>query len=138
MNLKLRVYKKREGFNYKISRVAVVTATGSEVSTSNGIITISEDNKQVSNNVTEYAAKITVSDSSIGICWKDYRVGQYQLRAKKVDQYGNAMSGAQFKLTKGTDTTTNLFGNSGIVYSNGSNMGYTTIYTQLHHLGIQN
>ena len=130
LNLKLRVYKKREGFNYKISRVAVVTATGSEVSTSNGIITISEDNKQVSNNVTEYAAKITVSDSSIGICWKDYRVGQYQLRAKKVDQYGNAMSGAQFKLTKGTDTTTNLFGNSGIVYSNGSNMGYTTIYTQ--------
>ena len=130
LNLKLRVYKKRDGFNYKISRVAVVTATGSEVSTSNGIITISEDNKQVSNNVTEYAAKITVSDSSIGICWKDYRVGQYQLRAKKVDQYGNAMSGAQFKLTKGTDTTTNLFGNSGIVYSNGSNMGYTTIYTQ--------
>ena len=130
LNLKLRVYKKREGFNYKISRVAVVTATGSEVSTSNGIITISEDNKQVSNNVTEYAAKITVSDSSIGICWKDYRVGQYQLRAKKVDQYGNAMYGAQFKLTKGTDTTTNLFGNSGFVYSNGSNMGYTTIYTQ--------
>ena len=130
LNLKLRVYKKRDGFNYKISRVAVVTATGSEVSTSNGIITISEDNKQVSNNVTEYAAKITVSDSSIGICWKDYRVGQYQLRAKKVDQYGNAMKGAQFKLTKGTDTTTNLFGNSGIVYSNGSNMGYTTIYTQ--------
>ena len=130
LNLKLRVYKKRDGFNYKISRVAVVTATGSEVSTSNGIITISEDNKQVSNNVTEYAAKITVSDSSIGICWKDYRVGQYQLRAKKVDQYGNAMKGAQFKLTKGTDTTTNLFGNSGIVSSIGSNMGYTTIYTQ--------
>ncbi len=130
LNLKLRVYKKREGFNYKISRVAVVTATGSEASTSNGIITISEENKQVSNNVTEYAARITVSDNSIGICWKDYRVGQYQLRAKKVDQYGNAMSGAQFKLTKGTDTTTNLFGNSGIVYSNGSNMGYTTIYTQ--------
>lgn len=128
LNLKLRVYKKREGFNYKISRVAVVTATGSEASTSNGIITISEENKQVSNNVTEYAARITVSDNSIGICWKDYRVGQYQLRAKKVDQYGNSTTGAIFRLNKGTDAT-NLLGN-GMVYSSGANKGYTTIHTQ--------
>ena len=129
LKLEFKVQKVRSGFSYKIGKVEVILPTGNVIA-NYGTIKLDKSNKVVDNSSSEYVVSLTVSETSIEVIWKDYRIGEYQLKARKIDQNGNSISGAQFKLTKATDSTTNLFGNSGLVYSSGSSKGYTTTYYQ--------
>ena len=129
--LQFNVHKKRVGFDYLIDSVEVTNNGKSETVTvaDGGSIKLDQFGNKVSNDATEYVVNIKFTETTIELIWKDYPTDQYKIKAKKVDTSNNALTGAQFKLTKGNDTT-NLFENDGKVIETNEEKGYTSTYTQ--------